>query len=253
MAAPSQKQLKTKILDLAKRKQNIDQPGRLVAHIINELKLTSHSTIREPIIMALESLEEEKLITIGRNGTVMSTMVYIEPKPKSVTRTPALKTPTRQRATAAAAKQPADRLPSARTRRPKAEETAMHQPPIVNDEPEAEAPDDKSLFVRLVEKAESLKNDLAASQQQTADANAALSAKEQELADAVAAKAQADTDMAALARELEAARGALEESSGMNELLTEENRRVGEANRGLQEQVDAYQHLEARALSVLND
>lgn len=287
MAAPSQKQLKTKILELAKRKNHIDQPGRLVAHIVNELKLTSNSTIREPIIMALESLEEDKLITIGRNGTVMSSMTYIKPKPA---RTTSPKTPTRQRATATAAKQPTDRLPATRSRRTQAVKAAdtstaleaatveaveaptmAHEPPLVelmtskgsesNEEivdaiivdDELGTPAEDSLFARLVEKAEKLQEELQASQQQTADANATIAAKDEELAAAGVAAAQAQADISALSRELGEARDALSDSSEMNELLSQENQRLTQANGELQERLNGYQRLETRALRILSE
>lgn len=289
MAAPSQKQLKTKILELAKRKNHIDQPGRLVAHIVNELKLTSNSTIREPIIMALESLEEDKLITIGRNGTVMSSMSYIKPKPA---RTTSPKTPTRQRATATAAKQPTDRLPATRSRRTTATKLAdesvpletasaevvealvlTHEPPLVElmtsedsesseeivvdaivvDDDELGTPAEDSLFARLVEKAEKLQEELHASQQQTADANATIAAKDEELAAAEAVTTQAHTDISALSRQLVEARDALSDSSEMNELLSQENQRLTQANGELQERLNGYQRLETRALRILSE
>ncbi len=288
MAAPSQKQLKTKILELAKRKNHVDQPGRLVAHIVNELKLTSNSTIREPIIMALESLEEDKLITIGRNGTVMNSMTYIKPKPA---RTTSPKTPTRQRATATAAKQPTDRLPATRSRRTQAVKAAdtstaleaatveaveaptmAHEPPLVElmtskgsesneeivdaiivDDDELGTPAEDSLFARLVEKAEKLQEELQASQQQTADANATIAAKDEELAAAGVAAAQAQADISALSRELGKARDALSDSSEMNELLSQENQRLTQANGELQERLNGYQRLETRALRILSE
>ena len=74
MANITKKNLMKRIRQLADRKTEISQPGRLLAHIINELNLSSESSVRGTVKAALDTLEEQGLITIGRSGNVYNSM-----------------------------------------------------------------------------------------------------------------------------------------------------------------------------------
>lgn len=68
MANVSRKKLANQVRELVERKGDINQPGRLLAHIVNELKLTGNSTIREPLIEAILLLEEQGIVEVDRRG-----------------------------------------------------------------------------------------------------------------------------------------------------------------------------------------
>lgn len=70
MASISRKDLAKRIRQRLDQKGDIVTPdGRAVPYLINELKLGSHSTIREPMIEALELLESQGLVSVQRRGS----------------------------------------------------------------------------------------------------------------------------------------------------------------------------------------
>jgi|GEM_PF-3116714 len=74
------RQAEQKLRELMKRKPAIDQPGRLLAHLLNELKVEADSTrARSGIIEnALEKLEEAGIVTLGRTGNVLNSYKVTE-------------------------------------------------------------------------------------------------------------------------------------------------------------------------------
>jgi len=273
VAAPSQKKLKADILELLNRKKSINQPGRVVAFIVNELKLGDNSSIRVPLITALESLEAEGSIKLERAGSVINAVRLV----------PAKRAP-RTSSTASKPSAPSQQRLPRQSRQPRSA-VQSHQPPLVvmevpsatpaeeasaievapqkslevapvvqartSHESTPEGPTEKPLLERLVDRVEELKRDLSVSQNaelttrsKLAVTNGDLAIKDRKLTEANEALEQSNADKARLAEELREAVKQLEESSEMNELLADDNR-------VLQQRVDDYQHLEQRALRAL--
>lgn len=72
--AMSKKQVKTKIRHLLNTKREINQPGRLTSHIMNEIGLisknSSGSQVRALVEQALDELETEGIVTLKKSGRI---------------------------------------------------------------------------------------------------------------------------------------------------------------------------------------
>lgn len=68
------KQAEKKLLELMRRKPQIRQPGRLVAHLLNELNVESDSnrSVAQTIEHALEKLEKDGIIRLQRSGRILN-------------------------------------------------------------------------------------------------------------------------------------------------------------------------------------
>ncbi|MGV9001881.1 MAG: hypothetical protein ACOH18_02905 [Candidatus Saccharimonadaceae bacterium] len=252
MATPNPKRLREQILGLSKNKPAIIQPGRVVAHIINELTLGSDSTARTPVTKALLALRDEGKIKLEMAGNVINAMYYVTPPGETVVASPTV-----------------TKLPASR---PRTRRTATVRPTLVVPEPSPIAPQEssdpvievvsptqqlpavltkKSLYERLVERVEEVNLELAVSRTADAALNSVNLQLEQEirqlneqLREKDSALAQANADKARLAEELELAGAALEESSETLSDLTSQNQ-------ALQAQLDEFAELEERALKAL--
>ncbi len=226
-----------------------------------------------PLITALESLEADGLIKLERAGSVINAvrLVPAKRKPRTESTAPKPSTPSQQRLP----RQSREPRPAVQSHQPPlvvmevtsatpaqeastievAPQKSLEVAPVVqtsaSHESTPEVATEKPLLERLVDRVEELKRDLRVSQDAELAtrsdldvANGKLASKDRELTEANEALEQSNTDKVRLAEELRAATSQLEESSEMNELLTDDNR-------VLQQRVDGYQHLEQRALRAL--
>ena len=153
----NRKQVRAKLLEHFTKKPELRQPGRVEAHLMNELKLPSKDHIYDVLI----ELEKDGLVTLDRAGHVIN----------GVTRT------SRQRAKSLRIKVRDGVVPAAPVFMPAAVSTppaaktpvvAATQPVATKSAAPAEAPKPKLDGVKLVERltaaAEKLEADLAAAQ-----------------------------------------------------------------------------------------
>lgn len=81
------KQAEKKLLELMRRKPQIRQPGRLVAHLLNELNVESDSnrSVAQTIERALEKLEKEGTIRLQRSGHILNGYRVVKKAKKGAT------------------------------------------------------------------------------------------------------------------------------------------------------------------------
>lgn len=174
--AVTKRKLVSEITELLEKKPVIRQQGRVIAHVINELKRGTDSSIREPVREAIESLEQQGVIAVERRGKLIDEIRLVNSSPESKPKTALVAQKAAPKATQARAPRRSTAAVAPKTPQRNAEESS--EAPEASTEQKA-----MELFERLTTKLEEKNAQLSKSAEELSKAEALALELEQKKAE----------------------------------------------------------------------